>query len=715
MRRNKQAEQKRRRLELWLLLPLGVLFIFLNWVLFRLYNSGEDLPLSYALFYFGLINLNVLIFLAIVFFLGRNLVKIYADSKYKRFGRSLKSRLFVAFVSFAFIPTCLMFLVSVFYINNSFDRWFANKRENILKNSSQLTNQYVSDIKSNAFYVANQLVKQLPDKKIDQAFLDQKVSDYGVDAVEFYGEASKLYLISVFSEKSGFYIPKIEDSEVLKAIQNKKTKSITRKTEQGDWVSAIVYAPELKGLVVVSKVLPFTLVGTINSILSSRVDFQKTKDFKIPLKSSYLFILVTMTLVILAFGGWFSLYLSESLSKSLYMLGLATKRISKGDFNPIRMDTGMDEVNGLIENFNLMTYELNTAQEDLNESVKSLERHSIYMDTVLSQVTSGVISCDNDFKLSLINKRIEKLFDVKLEKVKGQIFKDVFPAELYQFLENFKKTKDEVAVEEMDIVLTSGSEIPVQMSVAKLFDQRYMQMGYIIALEKVDLLRENQRVKAWKEVATRVAHEIKNPLTPVKLSAERLQKKFSDKVDDPAFSQSIKTILYHVDLIRDLVNEFNQYARFPMLKPEKVDFYNFVTELVETYKSSHPKLKFDIGISNMGLVVFDKDQMRRVFINLIENSIEAMKGLPKQEIYIDASYSQSGHVILIKFYDSGPGVPKESWQNVFKSRYTTKSSNSGLGLSIVKKIVDDHGGRISILKGSLSPSVFLIELPFRKL
>jgi len=709
--REEIAESKRRKVEMWSLAPLGLLFIVLNWILFRFYNISADLPVSYALFFFGLVNLNVLVFLGIIFFLGRNLVKIYADSKPRMIGRTLKTRLFLAFISFAFIPTTLMFLVSVFYINNSFDRWFANRTDQTLKDASALAEQYVSEVRASSFYIGKSVSEKLNKENADvTAVLESSMKTHGVDALELYRLSDFKKFENIFQDKMGFYLPQINWKDVKKYVEANKIRSVSRKTEQGEWLSSIVVLSEQESILVVSRILPFTLLNTIESIATSRAEFQTSKDFKFPLKSMYLFILVTMTLVILAFGGWFSLYLAQSLSRSLFALGHATKRISKGDFHTIDFKTGMDEINELVDNFNSMTNQLKTTRSNLNHSIDDLNRSSIYMNTLLAQVSSGVISCNNEYEITLINKRTQNLFDLDPETVRGKSLKDVLPTEIFDVIESYSGVEDEVQAFEIDVVKSRDTVLPLQVSVSSLFGINGNQIGYIITVEKVELLRENQRVKAWKEVATRVAHEIKNPLTPVKLSAERLQKKFGDQIKDPAFKECTSTIVSQVDLIRDLVNEFNQFARFPKLRPSEVDLAAFISEILSIYKASHSKVEFDVTVPEMSPVIMDKDQMKRVFINLIENSIEAMKSVEKKIIYIKPSYSESGNVVLIKYYDSGPGVPKEKWSDVFKTKYTTKKGSDGLGLSIVKKIVEDHGGRISILKGELSPSVFLIEL-----
>ena len=718
MIRSEKEENKRRRIELWLLVPLGLFFILLNWVLFRFNDTESALPLSYALFFFGLVNVNALIFLLITFFLARNLVKLYADSKPRKFGKSLKARLFLAFVSFAFIPTTLMFLVSVFYINSSFDRWFANQTQTVLETSARLSTQYIDDIKTSLFYSANQLERGLNLSDVKQSDLDEGIVTLGLDALEFYGADENTYKVSVYSEKSGYYLPKLAEADIKKKIKLKKNQSFSRKTEQGQWLSALVHDTAGDSFIVVSKVLPFTLIETIDSVATSRREFQQTKAFRIPLKSTYYFILITMTLVIIAFGGWFSLYLAQSLSKSIFAVGAATKRVSKGEFNLIRFKTGMTELNELIENFNSMTTELKSTRESLNRSMGELEQSSVYIKTVLSQVSSGVISLDENFNLTYYNKRAKKIFgipDVSL----GKEVKLIIPSPILDIVKEFKAQGDEVLVQELDVERPKEKTLSLQVSISKLVGASKGSAGTLITVEEVDLLRENQRVKAWKEVATRVAHEIKNPLTPVKLSAERLMKRYSKDIDDPVFMDCIKTIIYHVDLIKNLVNEFNQFARFPQMKPVRVDIKDFFKELLFSYEASHPEIKFKINIDqNLNEIVFDPEKMKRVFINLIENSIEAMDGFDDKEIEINvdgSSEPKEGSLYSIYFSDSGKGISKKDWQTVFSSKYTTKSDHSGLGLSIVKKIVEDHGGRVTIIEGKRHKTTFFIELPQNRL
>jgi two-component system nitrogen regulation sensor histidine kinase NtrY len=378
----------------------------------------------------------------------------------------------------------------------------------------------------------------------------------------------------------------------------------------------------------------------------------------------------------------------------------------------------MTELNELIENFNSMTTELKSTRESLNKSMGELEQSSVYIKTVLSQVSSGVMSFDEDFKLTYYNKRAKKIFNIPNSSL-GHFIDEVLPQQIVEAVKNFKAKEDELLVQELDIERAKGKTLSLQVSISKLLSPNFKAYGSLITVEEVDLLRENQRVKAWKEVATRVAHEIKNPLTPVKLSAERLMKRYSKDIDDPVFIDCIKTIIYHVDLIKNLVNEFNQFARFPQMKPVEVDVKKFFEDLIFSYKASYPDISFKITIDPvLDFMTFDPEKMKRVFINLIENSIEALEGVEPKEIEIctvQKAETDSSTLYTIYFSDSGKGISQNDWQTVFSSKYTTKPDHSGLGLSIVKKIIEDHGGRVSIVKGKRHKTMFFIELPKIKL
>lgn len=712
--RDSKSEIRQRKIEMWWSLPLGVLFIILTWALFRFYSLSATLPLSYALFFFGLVNLNVLVLLVLIFLLVRNLVKMYDESKPRIIGKTLKTRLFLAFVSFAFIPTCLMFSVSVFYINNSFDRWFANRTKNALKKTDELSELYLADLRSNSFYAGEKVSSTLlkSKEKDREKILKDFVDLHGVDAAELYNIKSKKRIEEVFEERRGFYLPPL-DWRQIEGISNKK--SLNRKTEQGEWLSSALPIKEINSVLIVSKVLPFTYIDTVETILKARADFQSSKDFKFPLKSTYRFILVTMTLVILAFGGWFSLYLAQSLSRSLLALGSATRRISKGDFKPIKFQTGMIEINRLVENFNVMASQLGQSRKEINQSIDDLDKHSRYMDTVLSQVSSGVISFDSNKKITLLNDRASQLLKIKPHQARGKSIEQILPKSILAFIKSVEDlSKDEIATEEIDVSLSGKDVVPLQIAFARLEDHYGNEIGSLLTFDEVTLLRENQRVKAWKEVASRVAHEIKNPLTPVKLSAERLQRKFGEQINDPTFSECVQTIITQVDLIRDMVNEFNQFARFPKLKLHKGNLSDFFSEVIMLYKSSHSNVNFELDVNKDLDFSFDKDQMRRVFINLIENSIDAMQNIKitNQTIFIKAWSDDSDKILKIKYSDSGKGIKEENLEKVFENKFSTKSKGRGLGLAIVNRIIKDHGGRIALEANRDGVySLFSIDLP----
>ena len=334
------------------------------------------------------------------------------------------------------------------------------------------------------------------------------------------------------------------------------------------------------------------------------------------------------------------------------------------------------------------------------------------MNTVLSQVSSGVISIDEEFKITYFNKRAEQIFDLSESESLPLDVHSFLPLEVADLVIKFQGNHDEIQVHELDIELSKEKTLSLQVSLATLLSTDLKKVGTIVTVEKVDLLRENQRVKAWKEVATKVAHEIKNPLTPVKLSAERLSKKFSADIKDPVFNECIKTIIYHVDLIKNLVNEFNQFARFPQMTPDRVDVKIFFNDLISSYKVSHPKIKFKLEIDpNINFMVFDPEKIRRVFINLIENAIEALKKSEHKKIALKVSKSKSSNVVEILIADNGIGLSLEQSKSIFKRKFTTKSEQGGLGLSIVKKIVEDHGGRISLVEHKGFSTAFCLELP----
>lgn len=729
------SEISRRKRELISLLPLLLVFVGLTWFQFRLFAISEQLPFYYAIFFFGLVNINLLIFLLLVYLIFRNLVKVYTESKIPLFGKTLRTKLMVAFFSFAFVPTALMFLVSIFYINSSFDRWFALKGMGILDDSIQVTELYYQNLKKESYFLASQVSKLLSSKPLSETTkqsLQTLASQSQADSLEVYDMDQKerwLTSSNIKAAQASSSVPPIAWETLESQFKQGGEYSISEDigaqqggVNSGRLIRSILSLQEEGKVIVVNKLIPFFLVEQMNSIIEARDDYRQLTPFEFPLKSIYIITLVLMTLVILSGGTWFGLYLAGQLSKSLESLGRATREIAKGKYRSIKIDSGSYEVDRLVANFNLMSQniersrtEADNANVTLKRALSQLQESSDNIQTVVEHISTAVIAIDSQEVITLVNKNAEDLLALNEAKIRGQKIEKVLSSTLYNV---FFKLKNRIQNEglnylsiEEKIELLSRS-LHLKCTVSCLYNDNGSVRGYVLTYDDISLIAKAQRVEAWTEVATRVAHEIKNPLTPIKLSAERLQKKFGT-IEDPAFLESIKMIIQQVDIVKNLVNEFSYHARLPQLNLEKGSINDLVQENLWIYRHKVKNLNIDFKPdTTIPNFYFDHDQIKRVTINLLDNATDALEEVKEPKLFVQTLGVNETQMVQVKIGDNGVGIPPELAKKVFEPNYTTKTTGTGLGLSIVKKMIEEHSGRIFVQReGEWTFLVF--EIPYK--
>lgn len=736
---NAISEVSRRKREIFSLLPLILLFVGLTWFQFQLFSISEKLPFYYAIFFFGLVNLNLLIFLSLIYLIFRNLVKVYTESKIPLFGKTLRSKLMVAFFTFAFVPTFLMFLVSIFYINSSFDRWFALKGMGILDDSIQVTELYYQNLKKESYFLANQVAANISKSGLNtktKESLEALAMDSQADSLEIYDLTHKERWLTKSSlspqgSETDVVIPPIP-WEVLESQYGEGGEfslsldigEADIEVGQGRLLRSVRSIPEKQKVIVINKMIPFFLVEQINNLIEARDEYRQLTPFEFPLKSIYIITLVLMTMVILLGGTWFGLYLAGQLSKSLESLGRATREIAKGRHKTISIaDSGSYEIDRLVANFNLMAQtiersrsETENANVSLQKTLNQLQESSDNIQTVVEHISTAVVYVDQNEIVTLINRKAEELLGLNTAKLEGQKLEKVLNSNLYNVFLQLKGKLDSeelnFASAEEKIELPSRS-LRLKCTVSCLYHDDGSVRGYVLTGDDISLIAKAQRAEAWTEVATRVAHEIKNPLTPIKLSAERLQRKFGSGIEDPAFYESIKMIIQQVDIVKNLVNEFSYHARLPQLTLEKGSINDLVRENLWVYRHRIKDLTIDLDADDdLPNFFFDYDQIKRVIINLLDNAVDALERAENPTIKVQTRSLKDSELVQVKISDNGVGIPTEVMRRVFEPNYTTKTTGTGLGLSIVRKMIEEHSGRIFVQREG-EWTVFVFEIPFR--
>jgi two-component system nitrogen regulation sensor histidine kinase NtrY len=711
-------EIKKRRRERLAIALLTVSFCLLTYLEIHLSHVSQKLPFVNSIFFFGLVNFNVALLLFLAFLIFRNAVKMFSERRGGLLGSRLKSKLVIAFVSFAFVPTALLFLVSVFYINSSFDKWFSLKISGVLQDSLEVTNAYYSTTKKKNYHfahaVAERLIK-LPSTK-RAAFLDKSRRDYALDSVEYYPSIFSKRYVFINPESQLVQIPAATLEFLQKGIAQHGEASTIHQFKEGNLIRCIVPVRGRDGVqgaggaIVVSTYVPLSLVSKMDGIASAFEDYRDVNPLKYPIKSIYMIILILVTLLIIFGATWFGFHLARQLSTPLELLGKATEEIVHGRYKSVDVRAGSYEIFQLVESFNKMT-------RDLSSSESQLRAHNRYIEIVLSNISAGVISVDRDGKITTINKYAGQLLGINGSELLGKHYEEILKTEYKNILTDLlsKMTRHKARSIQKELqVNVRGENLTLQATLSNLRDESSGNLGVVLVFDDLTKLVNAQRAAAWREVAKRIAHEIKNPLTPIKLSAERLQKKFSDQLNDPAFESCTQTIIQQVDELKELVNEFSSFARLPQVRLSPQDLNQIIEESLVLYREGHKNIHFTVQLdSKMPSVDVDRDQMKRVFINLLENSVAALQGQSSSSrcVAITTQYDSVLRIARCIVADNGPGIPLEVRDRVFDPYFSTKDGGTGLGLAIAKRIIDDHSGFIRVFKNNPTGSKFVIELP----
>jgi two-component system nitrogen regulation sensor histidine kinase NtrY len=477
----------------------------------------------------------------------------------------------------------------------------------------------------------------------------------------------------------------------------------------------------LRGIVVVSEYLTSDFAAQSRRMTRAYEDYQQLRVLKQPLTGVYLSFFLMLTLMILVGATWMGLYLAKRITRPVQMLAAAAREIGAGHFEHRIEPETIDELGSLVEAFNRMAGDLAESRRQLERSAIELERkhrdvegRREYVETVLDRVATGVIAIDAGGNIRTVNSAASRLL-VLPASVAGQsaaaALGDPELRPLANLIEQVSTSQGGARPHEITVV-RSGRELHLAVMMTPLRRESGGTDGLVMVFDDVTPLVRAQKVAAWREVARRLAHEIKNPLTPIQLCAERLRRNFSN-APEPArglVEECTSTIVGEVESLKGLVDEFSQFARMPAPRAVPTDLHALITDALGLYRGIFTDVdirpRFAEGVPRVSV---DGEQIRRVFINLIDNAIEAMD--QRGTIEIETHHDVSNSLVRVTVSDDGPGIPPEERDKLFLPYYSTKRRGSGLGLAIVRRIVVEHGGSIEVVDNLPSGTRFVIELP----
>jgi two-component system nitrogen regulation sensor histidine kinase NtrY len=684
---------------------------------------------------FTIISLNVVLLILVVFLVTRNIVKLLLERKRGVLGTRLRTKLVAAFVTLTIIPTVVLFFTSVVFLNRSMEGWLSSEVETAIEESMNVANIYYKEASVDAIHYATSISKEITERRllkeenltILQSLIEEKMTLFRLSSVVVFSAQGEELVKILSPDIKLMSMPSPESGLVRSAMQGKNLSLVVQKGK-ADIIEGIVpiyssFIPtDVVGVLVVDYYIPESLSGRLTLIRSSFADYSQSLRLKSPIKTNYIIILTSLTLLVIFSAVWFGLNIAKGLLNPIENLVEGTQRISKGDLG-FRLDVQSDDELGiLVGDFNVMVDDLKESRRNLESAYNEIAARNRYIETVLNTISTGVITIRRDGKVVMINPSAQAMLALPSQKVVGRDVSEVLSGEYLpiasELITNLKQPKSSSTQKQITITL-DGKWLTLLGQASLLYGDNDEYLGMVLVFDDLTQLQRMQRMAAWREVARRIAHEVKNPLTPIQLSAQRLRRRYLDKLgsDAEVFDECTRVIISEVDVMKRLVNEFSAFAKMPTSMPVPDDLNKVVTDAVALYRQAHQEVEYALELyENMPKVDIDSSQMSRAVGNLLENATTAINdgGVSFKKITIRTSYDLEFHIATLDIIDTGPGIPKRVKERMFEPYFSTRRGGTGLGLVIVNRIISDHNGFIRVKDNEPSGTIFSIELPVKE-
>lgn len=718
-----------------LLALLGSLF----WLADRTSTLSPDFLTEVVLIALSVTNITMLV--ALAFVLARNVIKSMMESRRGvAFGR-FRAKLVLSMLGMTVVPAVLVLIVGSRVVLTAVDKWFNAPMEEILSGANSIAGDYYQERERIVADEASRLARSLSRVDLNgdvgnvQNVVTPEVAAQRIGMVQVYRAVREanvpVDVVSVVDVAS----PSIPqgwaragaDRLAARAVSGAEASPSIEEPVPAGGVLKHVASPirngagQITGVVVTSDYLSGELAERARRMSKAYEDYSQLRVLKQPLAGVYVSFFVMVTLLILVGSTWMGLYLAKRITRPVQMLSEAAREIGAGHYDHRIEHEGTDEFGSMVEAFNAMAAEVSQSRRRLERASIDLERkheegegRRRYIEAILERIATGVVSIDRVGRIGTINPAAARLLELG-DEVIGRPAVDVFARQdltpINDVLDQAAKARLDSFAQEVALV-RDGRERHVVAAATRVAGTDGSFDGTVLVVDDVTPLIRAQKVAAWREVARRLAHEIKNPLTPIQLSAERLRRKLSDVAPplQDLVQECTSTIIGEVESLKGLVDEFSQFARMPAPRAVATDLHGFLGETLSLYDGLFTQVifekHFDPAVTQVRV---DPEQMKRVMINLIDNAIEAMGR--DGTIVIETGRDLPNSLVRIVVADTGPGIPAAERDKLFLPYYSTKGRGSGLGLAIVRRIVAEHGGSIDVTDNVPTGTRFMIELP----
>jgi two-component system nitrogen regulation sensor histidine kinase NtrY len=722
-------KQKRRRRIRLTILVCFCLFLALTSLENRVFPLGPvPFPVSGNVLVFALININVILLLLMVFLTMRNLVELVFERRQRVVGANLRTKLVISFVSLSLIPTTLLFFVALQFVSTSMDYWFNSTVDTSLAASLSLAQDVYQEVSERVSQDGGLIAASLTvdgDRNFagDRDRLQAQVKTFKLMGLAIFGGDRQPVLALSASGQDPAKMPLIPAELMRRGLNGEVGLTDSQPFSKGELVRSLTPLTRSgqRYVLVASSLIPAERLNRLELISKGIQGYRQLLLLKQPIKSSLLVMLLIVTLLIIFSAIWFGFYVSGGLTRPMAKLSDGIKRVADGELDFVLEQDSSDEMGSLVDSFNRMTRDLLSSKNQVEEAHYALQQVNLetdkrrrYTEIILQNVTAGVISLDAQGRVLTINKFAEELLRMRSDDIINKNYKSILRLNHLTLLESFfdELTESGRSSIQRSIKITVNSEtLSLRVNFTKLEDEEERALGTVIVFDNLTEVEKIQRMAAWREVARRIAHEVKNPLTPIQLSAQRLRKRYLDKLaaEGEVFDQCTMTIIKQVDELKHLVGEFSSFARMPAVKKSLNQLGAMVSEVMVLYQEAHKEITFVLIDQGVPPFYFDAEQMKRVLVNLLDNAVAALDNHGRVEVEISVQDEEG--LVIMEVRDNGMGVSDPDKLRLFEPYFSTKKTGTGLGLAIASTVVADHGGYIRVKDNEPSGARFIIELP----
>jgi nitrogen fixation/metabolism regulation signal transduction histidine kinase len=692
--------------------------VALSGALLYLLSSNSGNTQGFSINYYSLLGMTGLLATGLMGLVGYQLWRLRSKLKNKVFGAKLTLRLVLFFTLIGVMPGILIYVVSVQFLDKSIESWFDVRVEKALEGGLNLgrsgLDNSLKELAKKAEFTANLLSGKHPGQY--QNALDLLVDEDVAQEAAVFNVNGKLI---ASSPQKKLQPPEQPDSDLMRRAREKGDYAvIDTLPDKGLTLLALVMvnskAQGKQYLLQFTQPVPKQIEADAETVQAVYRDYQELTISRLGLKRLYGITLTLSLLVVLLTAVSAAFYLSEKFGSSLEALADGTRAVAQGDFTeqyPIRSS---DELGALTGLFNQMTRQLFDARQASEQQQRVVESAKVHLESVLTHLSSGVLALDHELCLRSVNTSAAHILAAPLHEMQQMPLTRI--AEKYPLLRSFCQTVIDAFGEtgsgewqrQIERLSRNGNQI-LLMRGTRLPEGG--EAGFVVVFDDISHLLQAERQAAWGEVARRLAHEIKNPLTPIQLSAERLQHKLIEKLDEDdgqLLTRATQTIVSQVYAMKNMVSDFANYARGPALKLSHLDLHKLISEVLGLYETNAISIVLNLNASR-SMVNGDATRLRQVIHNLLQNAQDALHGVDQPQITLHTE--MQNQEIFLWVEDNGAGFPASVLTRAFEPYMTTKAKGTGLGLAIVKKIVEEHGGHISIENNASGGGRVSIILP----